>query len=84
MGATRAGVLIGTAAYMSPEQAKGKQADRRSDIWSFGAVLYEIVTGKPPFSDETVGDTLASVIKDEPKLDAVPVERHRLFAIAGL
>ena len=79
MNATRAGVLLGTAAYMSPEQGKGKQADRRSDIWSFGAVLYEIVTGKPPFTGETVGDILAAVIKDEPKLDAVPAEVRGLI-----
>src|ERR1700694_4377739 len=80
MGATRTGVLLGTAAYMSPEQAKGKQADRRSDIWSFGAVLYEMLTGKSPFSGETVGDALASVIKDEPKLEAVPTELRGLVA----
>ena len=80
MNATRAGVLLGTAAYMSPEQAKGKQADRRSDIWSFGAVLYEMVTGKPPFSGESVGEVIAAVIKDEPKLDAVPAELRGLVA----
>ncbi len=80
MNATRAGVLLGTAAYMSPEQAKGKQADRRSDIWAFGTVLYEMLTGKPPFSGETVGDILASVIKEEPNLDAVPAELRRLVA----
>jgi len=80
MNATRAGVLLGTAAYMSPEQAKGKQADRRSDIWSFGVVLYEIVTGKPPFTGESVGDILASVIKEEPKLDAVPTQLRNLVA----
>ena len=80
MNATRAGVLLGTAAYMSPEQAKGKQADRRSDIWSFGVVLYEMLTGKPPFSGESVGDILASVIKDEPKLDAAPAELRGLVA----
>jgi len=72
MNATRAGVLLGTAAYMSPQQAKGKQADRRSDIWAFGVVLYEMVTGKPPFSGESVGDILASVIKEEPKLEPIP------------
>ena len=80
MGATRAGVLLGTAAYMSPEQAKGKQADRRSDVWSFGVVLYEMATSKPPFSGETVSDILASVIKEEPKLDAVPAELSGLVA----
>ena len=79
MGATRAGVLLGTAAYMSPEQAKGKQADRRSDIWSFGAVLYEMLTGNPPFSGESVGEVIAAVIKEEPKLDGVPVEVRGLI-----
>ena len=78
--ASYAGVILGTAAYMSPEQAKGKQADRRSDIWAFGAVLYEMICGKPPFSGETVGDVLASLIKDEPKLDDVPVRLRSLVA----
>ena len=72
--------LLGTAAYMSPEQAKGKQADRRSDIWSFGAVLYEMLTGKPPFSGESVGEVIAAVIKEEPKLDAVPGDVRGLVA----
>lgn len=63
---TRDGIILGTAAYMSPEQAKGKAADRRSDIWSFGCVFYEMLTGKMAFGGETVTDTLASVIKSEP------------------
>ena len=64
--ATQAGVLLGTAAYMSPEQAKAKPVDRRADIWAFGCVLYEMLTGKMAFSGETVTDTLAAVIKEEP------------------
>jgi len=80
MNATRAGVLLGTAAYMAPEQAKGKQADRRSDIWSFGVVLYEMVTRKPPFGGESVGEVIAAVIKEEPNLDAVPIELRSLVA----
>src|ERR1700737_568635 len=80
IGATRAGVLLGTAAYMSPEQAKGKQADRRSDIWAFGVVLSEMLTGKPLFTGETVGEILASVIKEEPKLDLVPFELRGLVS----
>jgi serine/threonine protein kinase len=62
LGATRVGVIIGTAAYMSPEQASGKAADRRSDIWSFGAVLFEMLTGKQAFAGESISDTLASVL----------------------
>jgi eukaryotic-like serine/threonine-protein kinase len=63
---TRPGILLGTAAYMSPEQAKGKAVDRRADIWAFGCVLYEMVTGEMAFRGESVTDTLAAVIKEEP------------------
>jgi len=72
LGATRAGVILGTAAYMSPEQANGKAADRRSDIWSFGAVLFEMLAGTKAFDGESVSDTLASVLKLEPKWKALP------------
>ena len=71
---THAGVILGTAAYMSPEQAKGKPADRRADIWAFGVVLYEMLTGRQLFTGETATETLASVIKDEPKLDTLPAD----------
>jgi serine/threonine-protein kinase len=74
MGATVAGVIMGTAAYMSPEQARGKPVDRRADIWAFGCVLYEMLTGRPVFSGETTSDILAGVIKQEPDLSAVPVQ----------
>ena len=70
--ATQAGVLLGTAAYMSPEQAKGKPVDRRADIWAFGCVLYEMLTGKMAFRGETVTDTLAAVIKEEPDWTQLP------------
>ncbi len=70
--ATLAGVLLGTAAYMSPEQAKGKRVDRRADIWEFGCVLYEMLTGKMAFRGETVTDTLAAVIKEEPDWTRLP------------
>jgi len=73
LGATRVGMIMGTAAYMSPEQASGKQADRRADIWSFGAVLYETLTGKRAFEGESVSDTLAMVLKLDPDWDALPV-----------
>jgi len=72
LGATTAGVIIGTAAYMSPEQASGKTADRRADIWSFGAVLYEMLTGRQAFAGESVSDTLASVLKAEPDWSRLP------------
>ena len=71
---TAAGVILGTAAYMSPEQAKGKPADKRSDIWAFGCVLYEMLTGKRAFGGEDVADTLASVLKSEPDWSALPVD----------
>ncbi len=70
--ATQAGVILGTAAYMAPEQAKGKPVDRRADIWAFGCVLYEMLTGKKPFDGETVTDVLASVVKEEPDWSALP------------
>ncbi len=72
MAATMQGVILGTAAYMSPEQAKGKAVDKRTDIWAFGAVLYELLTGKPAFHGEDVGDILASVVKTEPDWTALP------------
>src|SRR6201988_2531893 len=72
MAATMQGVILGTAAYMSPEQAKGKSVGKRTDIWAFGAVLYELLTGKPAFHGEDVGDILASVVKTEPDWTALP------------
>jgi serine/threonine protein kinase len=69
---TQAGMILGTAAYMSPEQAKGRAIDRRSDIWAFGCVLFEMVTGKMVFSGETVTDTLAEIIKAEPNWTLLP------------
>ncbi len=72
--ATAAGVLLGTAAYMSPEQARGKRADRRADIWAFGVVIWEMLTGRRMFDGETVSDVLASVLKETPPVDALPGE----------
>src|SRR5262249_24298395 len=72
LGATNVGMILGTAAYMSPEQASGKIADRRSDIWSFGAVLYEMLSGKQAFAGESVSETLASVLKLDPDWSALP------------
>jgi len=70
--ATQAGVVLGTAAYMSPEQARGKPVDKRSDIWSFGAVLYEMLTGRRCFEGETVSDVLAAVLRQEPDWSRLP------------
>ena len=70
--ATYAGVILGTAAYMSPEQAKGKAVDRRADIWAFGVVLCEMLTGAALYSGETVPETLARVIEREPDLQVLP------------
>jgi eukaryotic-like serine/threonine-protein kinase len=69
---TRMGVILGTAAYMSPEQAKGRQADKRSDVWAFGCVLFEMVTGRRAFEGEDISDTLAAVLRGEPEWTAVP------------
>jgi eukaryotic-like serine/threonine-protein kinase len=70
--ATRTGVLLGTAAYMSPEQARGKRVDRRADIWAFGCMLYEMLTGRAAFTGETTSDILASVIRAEPDWSSLP------------
>jgi serine/threonine-protein kinase len=70
--ATEAGVILGTAAYMSPEQARGKPVDRRSDVWSFGCVLYECLAGRPAFDGETVSDLIARILEREPDWSALP------------
>jgi serine/threonine protein kinase/Tol biopolymer transport system component len=70
--ATQSGILLGTAAYMSPEQAKGKLVDRRTDIWAFGCVLYEMLTGKMAFRGEAVTDVLAAIIRAEPDWSLLP------------
>ena len=70
--ATQAGIILGTAAYMAPEQAKGKPVDRRADIWAFGCVLYEMLAGKKPFEGETVTDILAAVVRAEPDWSLLP------------
>jgi eukaryotic-like serine/threonine-protein kinase len=64
---TGVGMILGTAAYMSPEQAKGRPADKRSDVWAFGCVLYEMLTGQRAFAGDDVADTLASVLKTSPR-----------------
>src|SRR5262249_45105133 len=74
--ATNLGVILGTAGYMSPEQAKGRSADQRSDIFSFGCVLYEMITGRLAFEGETVTEVIASVLKQELDLSRIPVSVH--------
>jgi serine/threonine protein kinase/Tol biopolymer transport system component len=76
---TAHGVILGTAAYMAPEQAKGRLVDKRADIWAFGVVLYEMLTGRRLFEGEDLTETLASVVKDQPDLSAAPREVHRLL-----
>ena len=77
---TLVGVILGTAAYMAPEQARGKTVDKRADIWSFGVVLHEMLTGKRTFEGEDLTETLASVVMKEPDLDPVPRKVRRLLA----
>jgi serine/threonine protein kinase/Tol biopolymer transport system component len=77
--ATMQGMILGTAAYMSPEQARGRNVDKRTDIWAFGVVLYELLTGERLFTGEDVTETLASVVKDRPDLTKVPAKVRRLL-----
>ena len=79
LGATEVGVILGTAAYMAPEQARGKGVDKRADIWSFGVVLYELLTGERPFTGEDAAETLAAVIHKQPDLAKAPREARRLL-----
>jgi Tol biopolymer transport system component len=70
--ATAAGIILGTAAYMSPEQARGKSIDKRTDVWAFGCVLFEMLTGKRAFEGETVSDTLAAILRGDPDFSLLP------------
>jgi len=74
IGGTREGVILGTAAYMSPEQARGKPVDKRTDIWAFGCVLYEMLTGRATFAGDTVSDTIAAILEREPDWRALPAD----------
>ena len=69
---TQHGVILGTAAYMSPEQAKGRRADKRSDLWAFGCVLFEMLTGTRPFNGENAADVMVAVLSKEPDWTALP------------
>src|ERR1700681_4297265 len=79
LGGTEVGVILGTAAYMAPEQARGKAVDKRADIWAFGVLLYELVTGERPFTGEDAAETLAAVIHKQPDLAKVPREARLLL-----
>jgi serine/threonine protein kinase len=79
MTGTLGGVILGTAAYMSPEQARGKPVDRRADIWAFGVVLYELLTAKLPFEGEDVTEILAAVVKERPDLSVIPANLRPLI-----
>jgi len=79
LGATEVGVILGTAAYMAPEQARGKVVDKRADIWSFGVMLYELLTGERLFRGEDAAETLAAVIHQQPDLTRVPREARRVL-----
>jgi Tol biopolymer transport system component len=74
---TLAGVVLGTAAYMSPEQARGKSVDKRADIWAFGCVLYEMLTGRQAFAGDTLTDIIAAVVKNEPDWTTLPADTPR-------
>jgi serine/threonine protein kinase/Tol biopolymer transport system component len=80
MPPTRAGLILGTAAYMAPEQARGKTVDNRADIWAFGCVLFEMLTGRPVFQGDTTSDILAAVIKEEPNLETIPTHLRQVVA----
>ena len=69
---TETGVILGTTAYMSPEQARGQKLDRRTDIWAFGCVVFETLTGRPVFARETITDTLSAVVDQDPDWAALP------------
>src|SRR5579864_8731773 len=79
LGATQMGVILGTAAYMAPEQAKGKAVDKRADIWGFGVLLYELLTGERLFTGDDVSETLADVLKKQPDWSKVPPQALRLL-----
>jgi|SRR5579871_812799 len=81
VNATQAGVILGTAAYMSPEQALGQEVDKRTDVWAFGVVLYEMLTGSQPFQGASVSDRIAEIVRKEPDLAKAPARVRRLLSL---
>src|SRR6185436_695912 len=82
--ATQEGVIAGTVSYMSPEQSRGHPVDKRTDIWAFGCVLYEMLSGRAAFAGETTSDTLAAVLKQEPDWQALPADTQpRVRSLLG-
>lgn len=79
--ATKAGQILGTAAYMAPEQARGQNVDARADIWAWGVVIFEMFSGERPFGGPTMSDTLAAILKEEPRLEAVPAPTRELLRL---
>ena len=79
IAATQRGIILGTAAYMAPEQARGRAVDKRADIWAFGVILYEMLTGSRLFNGEDISEILAAVIKEQPSYEAVPMAVRRLI-----
>ena len=82
MTESRDGAILGTAAYMSPEQARGHSVDKRADIWAFGCVLYEMLTGRLAFPGDTVSDTIAKILEREPDWSALPARDARRHSTA--
>ena len=74
LGATRIGVVLGTVPYMSPEQTRGQSLDKRTDIWAFGCVLYEMLTGRRAFAGASTSDTIAAILQSEPAWSALPAQ----------
>jgi len=77
--ATQAGMILGTAAYMSPEQARGESVDKRADIWAFGVVVFEMLTGEPLFARRTMAETIAAVLHVEPEWSRIPARARPLL-----
>src|SRR5262249_55884107 len=72
IGRSHEGAILGTTAYMSPEQARGQSVDKRADIWAFGCVLYELLTGQPTFAGDTMSDTIAKILERDPDWSVLP------------